>query len=369
MTAEKTPEAPEYETRVEYEGRIRNEYRRAGLPLVYRQTVGAARIALVEARPDLAEWVERRPDPSERPIHRRRKDREDRILPSKLAHVSGERATRDAARQRSLFSPAMHIAPDGSPQLLLPGFGSLIDLEGPALPLLLYDLGTGGPLERGRGAPLALRLWVESVLSAGPSDDEDHPVAVTVSLNELVDSLYPGTRRPRPNEYRPRLERAIAALDEAWLPWRDPESGKGGKRRIVLVSNLPVDPGDDLTMTVHLPPGSGPGPVVTPRLAQYGLKSAAQYRALINLAYRWFEPGKTRTPVGSGKRLHWVQSVDPRVYPRVADDDDLVAICYPTSARGARRKLVNDSVRTIKALVEAGECRLLDGHILPPEPA
>ena len=46
---------------------------------------------------------------------------------------------------------------------------------------------------------------------------------------------------------------------------------------------------DVVRMVVDLPPGSGPGPMVTPTLGAWGARSAPAYHALLNLAYRWFE--------------------------------------------------------------------------------
>ena len=51
--------------------------------------------------------------------------------------------------------------PDGK-QLVMPGFAS-VETPSPALPLALYDLGAGPTISPGRGAPLALRMFVESV--------------------------------------------------------------------------------------------------------------------------------------------------------------------------------------------------------------
>ena len=57
-------------------------------------------------------------------------------------------------------------------------------------------------------------------------------------------------------------------------------------------------------------------------------QSAAAYRALLNLAYRWFEPGRTHFPVGRGKRQFWAQVNDAKRYPALTDDE-LIALCFP----------------------------------------
>ena len=66
----------------------------------------------------------------------------------------------------------------------------------------------------------------------------------------------------------PRLEAAVNALDSpaARIPWEDPVTRRGGLRRVVSVTDIPRGPGkldDVLTLTVHLPPGTGAGPSKT----------------------------------------------------------------------------------------------------------
>lgn len=60
------------------------------------------------------------------------------------------------------------------------------------------------------------------------------------------------------------------------------------------------------------------------RLAHRGVRGAAPYRALINLAYRWRIPGVTRIPVRGGR--HWLQSSDPVRYDPMSDSD-LIDLC------------------------------------------
>ena len=125
------------------------------------------------------------------------------------------------------FTP--HAVERGGGQLKLPGFGLERTRITPALPLALYDLGGGSSMERGRGAPLALRLWVESILAVGLTDRANPwPTVLEIPLRELLAKLYPGKRRPKPNEYWPRIMQAVEILDSTRIPWEDPETGKGG---------------------------------------------------------------------------------------------------------------------------------------------
>ena len=180
-------------------------------------------------------------------------NRTDRILPARLAMV--DHTDRRAGR---LFTPAAHAVNRGGEQLKLPGFGLERARITPALPLALYDLGGGPSMERGHGAPLALRLWVESILAVGLTDrDRPWPTVLEIPLRDLLRKLYPSARRPRPNEYWPRLMQAVEILDSTRIPWEDPETGKGGLQRIVNVSSIPRGPGkldDAVRIIVDLPP-------------------------------------------------------------------------------------------------------------------
>ena len=292
-------------------------------------------------------------------------NRPDRILPSRLAMVDHT----DRRAGRRLFTPAAHAVERGGGQRKLPGFGLERTRITTALPLALYDLGGGSSMERGRGAPLALRLWVESILAVGLTDRANPwPTVLEIPLRELLAKLYPGKRRPKPNEYWPRIMQAVEILDSTRIPWEDPETGKGGLQRIVNVSSIPRGPGkldDAVRIIVDLPPGSGKGPVVSPHLARYGVQSAPLYRGLLNLAYQWFDPGQTRRPVRGGK--HWLQVADPKRYPTITDDL-LIEMFYPTSSQKARRNLASRARKHLDRLVKDGEARIVKGRLMPPKP-
>ena len=291
-------------------------------------------------------------------------NRTDRILPARLAMV--DHTDRRAGR---LFTPAAHAVERGGEQLKLPGFGLERTRITPALPLALYDLGGGSSMERGHGAPLPLRLWVESILAVGLTDRANPwPTVLEIPLRDLLRKLYPGKRRPRPNEYWPRLMQAVEILDSTRIPWEDPKTGKGGLRRIVNVSDIPRGPGkldDAVQIIVTLPPGSGKGPVVSPNLNRYGVQSAPLYRGLLNLAYLWFDPGRTRFPVRGGK--HWLQVEDPERYPTITNDL-LIELFYPTSAQRERKVLANRARQDLDRLVKDGEAQIVKGRLMPPAP-
>lgn len=293
-------------------------------------------------------------------------DRDDRILPTKLAMVSGEAAVRDENRaQGRLFAPAYHLSESAvGDQQVLPGF-EIPDTTGPCLPLALYDLGVGKNQKNIRAAPLALRIFIESCLAV-PLNDRGGRVRLMLPFRDFLDRLWPH-ELPRPAYRYQLLEQAVVALDskDARIPWEGTD-GEGGLWRVVSIVNLPRGPdhlNDELLIDVELPPGSGPGPVVSPRLHEY-FNSATAYRALLNLPYRWFDPGRTRTKVG---KRYWVQSNDPERYPGMTERE-VMAICYPTATvKGhSRREYVRRAKRVLERLAAAGELRIERGRIMPP---
>lgn len=304
--------------------------------------------------------------------------RNDRLLPAPLVHAPA--ADRRAGRR----FPAALYSPDGS-RRFLPGFGPAAnpDLVTPALPLGLYDLGLGSvaPAHRGQAAPLALRLWIEAILSV--PDDRRTGGRATVSrpLRDWLAALYaPGYYRP--HKHAPALFAAIWALDDpaARVPWELPD-GSGGLRRVVTAWDIPrsgLHLDDHLSLEVNLPPGSGPGPLVErDRLHHWGRNSAAAFRLLLSLYFDWFDPGRARTPplTPRGRRdrrpgAPWSQSADPDRYPR-RTLDQLVARAFPVAAKTDRLTLRKYALRALRRLTDAGDATADDGRdglrILPPD--
>ena len=327
----------------------------------YRSAVDAGEDVRWPLAPLVNAWQQR-----PRPVEPNRRTT-DRVIPARLA------MTNTLNNPRLLFSPAAHTeyGPDGK-QLVMPGFANM-DTPSPALPLALYDLGAGPAISPRRGAPLALRMFVESVLSVPMQERErGQPVAMSVSLREFLKWLYP-TRTPSPAEYWPRLMGAVEALDswDARVPLYDPQTKRSELRRVVSVGGIPRGPGaldESVRIIVDLPPGSGNGPQVSDNLRVWGVKSAPAYRLLINLAYQWHNPGVTKIPIGKGKARHWVQVDDPDRYPMITDTD-LVSLTFPTMSSKSERRKPGEAWGYVRQLEKAGELRFVGGKILPPQRA
>ena len=301
-----------------------------------------------------------------RPVDVEVNRRPDRILPSRLAMVRlGDR------RASKLFSPAAHLGIRNGEQQIMPGFES--NIEGPALPLALYELGDPNPHRGGgRSAALALRTFVESVLSPYMADRRRYQaVAMELTIRELRARLFPG-RRISVKQFMYQFLRAVEALDtmDARIPWHDPTTGKGELRRVVNVTGVPygvVDLDDVVRVVVDLPPGSETGPIITPALAEWGVRSGPAYRALINLAYRWYQPGRTHFPKGTRRdgNPQWHRKEDPSAYPALTEST-MIELAFPTSAHRQRSLLVHRARNVLDVLEQAGELRIVDNRILPP---
>ena len=291
-----------------------------------------------------------------------------RIIPAKVAMAPpGDR------RAGKLFSVAAHMADGPDSQLVMPGFQH--DRQAPALPLALYDLGLGATADQNRisYASLSLRLWITSILLTNQHDRHgNHPVALEIPLRKLLAELYPGPRKPRPTEYWPRLMQAVEDLDSmaARVPWYDPETKRGGLRRVASVSDIPrgkhaLD--DHVRIVVDLPPGSENGPQVSDNLAMWGTKSGRAYRALLNLAYWWHDPGVTARPLGKrvdGQGDFWGMSASPDNYPEMTAEL-MVQIVFPTSAKKNFHHLLSDARRVFEQLHKAGEIEIINGKPVP----
>ena len=316
----------------------------------------------------------------------------DRRMPGKLGMVEPGRR-----RANKRWSTAAHLAlVDESPPLpllfepgpaatagqlvqrVLPGFGGWEPGRAPALPLQLWELGginvtNGG----GQGAPLSLRLFVECVLGLPPKW-RNGEAAYDIPLAELRRKLYPVDSRMSRRVFYERLMRAADVLDSdaARIPWYDPQTGKGDRRRVVNLTGLPHFPEATnavVRVVVDLPPNSQAGPRVSDQLGTWGLHSAPAYRALLNLAYLWYEPGRTHYPLDTGYGRRWVPSYDPDKHEPVTDLD-LIGLCYPNAVvQRNRHRQLERSLEALQQLQEAGEVVIVpvgtsgrERRILPP---
>ena len=229
--------------------------------------------------------------------------------------------TRRDRRLLPLFRPptrdvALPAVVDRSAAPLLPLFESDPLLR---VPLLDMQDAAGVPvMAKGRGAPLAARLFVGAILMVRRQDRALPSVRLSMPLRVLVGALYPTGWRSA-NQW-PRLAAALAEAHGYTI--------SDGQRlyRPVSVLSQPIHPDLDaeVVIRVELPPGSDVGPPVeVEALALLSVGSAARWRATIAARSILWRPGRTRVPVprrgggGSpGGPYGW--TVDRERYPVVS---------------------------------------------------
>ena len=162
-----------------------------------------------------------------------------RIIPAELGM-----ATQADRRAGNPFSHAAHV---GEGQLVLPGFQT--DRTAPALPLQLYDLGLGAVhAEKSTGAPLALRIFVESILAVSQQDRRgEGPVVISMTLRDLLNRLEIGWEKRTPKSdkierRRCQYERCPSRKIHEGIPPGSSEAGNG-REAIIAGGSPPVVPG------------------------------------------------------------------------------------------------------------------------------
>ena len=238
-----------------------------------------------------------------RPIEVKRDTKNNAIMPASFAIVRDFQSEQGELFDISSTSQTgFHAA---TSQGWLPTMEPKPPVIVPSLPLILYDAAGGKSIAQGRGAPLALRLWVESILSI-PLAARSGVRRVVGTLEELIAQLWP-KGWGGPGRDAPKLERAFDIIQQAYIPW------DGGRWLAVLVRNRPnyCDLKSPVVFDVELPPGSGHGPLVhRPTLRKYGVTSASAYRLVLGLAYLW-----NKYLTHHGKRL-------PPTIPEVKRDSE-----------------------------------------------
>ena len=173
-------------------------------------------------------------------------------------------------------------------------------------------------MAKGKGAPLALRFGIRSLLTVKPQDRHRDSVRLAVTLGELATGLYPTRWR---NRDWPKLRNVLLEarnygmlIDDGrslWFPW--------------AVRQLPAEhtPSMDDLVIIDLafPPGSADGPLIDlATLDQLGVESAPRYRAYLAVHSLNWQKGLTRVPVDK-TRSQWRWAMDANKYPVLRLDE------------------------------------------------
>ena len=220
-------------------------------------------------------------------------------------------------------------------QLEFPSFGDTENgIVQQVLPPELYEL---PHRSRGRGAPLARRIFVNAILDVPQSEWQSvEPLNLPpMSFGRFLQGLYPPSEKSGRINWNPgkNLDDMLEAFDvltsrQALVGWEDPDTGIGGADLVVIPLTRPRDGhvDDIVRLQVNLPPGTGDRGVIfdRPALIQAGARSAPAFDLATSLAPLWSVPGKTRIPKGGT----WLQVRKSERYPEVSDAM-LAAMTYP----------------------------------------
>ena len=180
-----------------------------------------------------------------------------------------------------------------TPRQLWLGFEQPGPKRVPVLPLVAYEHEGGVSMTKGVGAAHAIRLYVEALLAVPPESrrvGQGPPASLYARLRNVVAGLWPrGWQRSRD---WPRLLAGFAELRKLGVKWE--HDGAGGVWFAVTVRTVPSDAqlDDWVRFEVLLPPGSGPGPMVSrAHLRLLGLDSEPAYRLYLSLCWLWDRHG------------------------------------------------------------------------------
>ena len=245
--------------------------------------------------PLVADWQTRAPMIVDADHHRRA------ILPASLRE-----ARRDAERLPLGLDRATPLGATDPEQGYLPGLEPPPSLVSPVPWLALYDLTGSGPVQtRGRGAPLAQRLFVEVLTAVHVGDRAPEWItAPPITLRDLFKWCWPrywdvskwhkqarewgrwSGGYDRSKHLEP-LRRALLELDNMRIVYA------GWERRLIRVDDLPTAAtglDEVVRFNVRQLPGSDRGPMFERAPARrWGVVSAPAWRTTIRLAYLWDE--------------------------------------------------------------------------------
>ncbi len=197
---------------------------------------------------------------------------------------------------------------------MLPGFAPVDSTIIPGALVQTWAAGGGKMVNRGRGAPVPLRIWF-GLLTSIPYEARRVPgrKRLEMTLRDLRDLIYfkPEGRRHHFNPKRDidRMRGDLWEVDQIRIRTMLPGYKAPGLWRPVGVTLMPEAHLDSpIVFDIELPPGSVGGAMIDRSAMRYfGVKSAPQYAAAIGLPYYWDKFGTHR----NGTRP--IQATRPRI--------------------------------------------------------
>ena len=220
------------------------------------------------------------------------------------------------------------------PQLLLPSMPAAERSPiGTAPWLKLFDRLGGQSMQRGTGAPAALRLWIEALAWASPAARSGRLGTIPLTVRDLRDALWPnGWNR---GKQLPALIRACQEINSlGWI--RIPELRS--RYAPVLFRQWPDHDAllsDPVLLEVQLPTVTGAGAGAAfdrDTLRALGLRNAPEYRAYLGLIDLWDRYGRR----GGTKPGRFLPALGPDDRRRLVFGDD-GTVNNPATLRSRQR--------------------------------
>lgn len=260
-----------------------------------------------------------------------------RLLPRKVRRARGNAGRYPAvlAQARDGFGRARDVLPPLSGRVigdtvqysLIPDLGEYDEYGGEflvsALPVALYET-------PGRGAPLAMRIALESILDVRTRDRDGRTVTLEGPWGKVVDAIYPGRYYHRGKLF-PGLQRALEELkrDPRWtdIPVAN---GKGGWEAWHVVDPvrrpLTGHKSEVVRFAVSLPASGKRGGIADRQLVrEAGAKSLPALALATGFPILWDNPDELRAHVG-GKGWEQLDRID--AYPLLSLRA-VVGLMYP----------------------------------------
>lgn len=197
---------------------------------------------------------------------------------------------------------------------MLPGFAPVESTIIPGALVQTWAAGGGKMVNRGRGAPVPLRIWF-GLLTSMPYEARRVPgrKRIAMTLRDLRDLIYfklEGRRHHfNPKRDIARMRGDLWEVDQIRIRTMLPGYKAPGLWRPVGVTLMPEAHLDSpIIFDIELPPGSVGGAMIDRSAMRYfGVKSAPQYAAAIGLPYYWDKFGTHR------KGTRPIQATRPRI--------------------------------------------------------
>ena len=184
---------------------------------------------------------------------------------------------------------------------MLPGFAPVDSTIIPGALVQTWAAGGGKMVNRGRGAPVPLRIWF-GLLTSLPYEARRVPgrKRLEMTLRDLRDLIY-YKQEGRRHHFNPKRDIArmrgdLWEVDQIRIRTMLPGYKAPGLWRPVGVTLMPEAHLDSpIVFDIELPPGSVGGAMIDRSAMRYfGVKSAPQYAASIGLPYYWNKFGTHR---------------------------------------------------------------------------